>query len=82
MELTETIYIEACSNNRLGYVVIWAATRPSYSNGAHSGVGLGSQERPNGWGSESMRFHGLNVVSCKIVWKLSDVEEVRGKTTV
>ena len=32
------------------------------------GVGMVSQDWPEGWISQSMRFHGPSVVSCKIVY--------------
>ena len=82
MALTETIRTEACSNNQWGYDMMCATARPSRTGGAQVGVGLGSQDRPNGWGSESTRFHGTNVVSCKIVWKVLDLEVVQGVVTL
>ena len=43
---------------------------------------LGSQDRPNGWGREYTRFYGPNVVSYKIVWKVSEVDPWLGVETV
>ena len=68
MLLTDTkIQTEEYSHNRLGYDVICSAARPSSTGGAQVDVGLVLQEWTNGWGIESTRFHGLNVVSCKIM---------------
>ena len=61
------IQTEANSHNQIGYEVTFSAACPSSAGGAQVGVGLLTRERPNGWGIESMRFHGPNVVSCKIV---------------
>ena len=36
---------------------------PSSNRGAQGGVGLVTKERPNGWGIESTRFHGPNMVN-------------------
>ena len=74
MSLKEKISMEALSNNRRGYYVMYYAACPYLDGGAQGEDRLGSQDRPNGWGSEYMCFHGLNVVSCEIVWKVSDVE--------
>ena len=41
--------------------------RPSSAGGYQGGIGLVTRERTDGWGIESMHFHGSNVVSCKIV---------------
>ena len=37
-------------------------------------IGWGCKTGPTGGGSEYTCFHGLNVVSCEIVWKVSGVE--------
>ena len=73
MSLKETIQTEACYNNRQGYGVRGAAAFPSRASGAQDSMGLQLQGRPNRWGSEFTRFHGLNVMSCKIGWKVSEV---------
>ena len=74
MSLTETILMKAYCNNWWGYDVIYSAARLSHAVGAQVGQGLGSQDRYNGWGRESMCFHRPNVVIYDIVWKVSDVE--------
>ena len=68
MLLTEAkIHTELYSHNHLGYNVTCSKAH-SYSNGvAWGGVGLVTREWPDGWGIESTRFHGPNVVSCEIV---------------
>ena len=68
MLLTKTkIQKEAYSHNRLGYDVTCLTARPSSAGGAQGGIGTMKRERSIGWGIESMRYHGRNVVSCKIV---------------
>ena len=74
LDIMETRQTEACYNNRQGYGMRGAAARPSCVSVSQDGVGVGSQDRPNGWGSEYTRFHGTNVVSYKIVWKVSAVD--------
>ena len=44
--------------------------------------GGGSQDQSNWWGSDSTHFHRPNVVSCEILWKMSDVKAVRGVETL
>ena len=66
VSLKEKIRTKLCSNNRGGYRVRGAAARLSHTGGAHDRVRLGLQYRTNRWGSESTRFHGPNVVICKI----------------
>ena len=34
---------------------------------SQGGVGLVTRERPVGWGIESLRYHGPNLVSCELV---------------
>ena len=82
MALIETIWTEACSNNRWGYNVICTVARPSCTGGAQGTVGLGLQDRPNGWGSEFTRSSGPNLVSCKILCKVSYVVSLQGVATV
>ena len=74
LDIMETRQTEACYNNRRVYVMRGAAERISRAGVSQDGVGVGSQDRPNGWGSKSTRFHGTNVVSCEIVWKVSAVD--------
>ena len=76
MVKTETIHMEACCNNWWGYGVMCAVVHPFRAVREQSNVGLGSRERPNGWGSESTRFHMSNMVICEILWKVPDVESV------
>ena len=61
------IQSEAYSHNRLGYGVTCSTLHPSSSGGAQGGVRLVRREMPVGLGTESKRYHGPNVVSCKIV---------------
>ena len=44
---------------------------PSNSGGAQGSFGLVMREQPVGWGIESTRYHGTNVVSCEIVTGLT-----------
>ena len=74
MSLKEKISMEALSNNQRGYYVMIYAACPYRYSGAQGDDRLGSQDRPHRWGSEYTCFHGLNVVSCEIVWKVSYVE--------
>ena len=68
MLLIETkIQSEAYLHNRLRYNVTCLAARPSRSRGYQDGVGMGTMESPVGWGVDSMRYHGSNVVSCEFV---------------
>ena len=60
------IQIEAYLHNRMGYNITCSEAHPSRSGGYQGVIGLVTRERPNGWGIESMRFHGTNVVSCEI----------------
>ena len=73
MSLMETIRMEVCSNNQQGYGVNCSAPRPYRASGSQVGEGLRLQDRPNEWGNKSTRFHRLNVVSCEIVWKVSEM---------
>ena len=74
MSLKDKIRMEALSNNQRGYYVMYYAACPYRDGGAQGEDRLGSQDRPNRWGSEYTCFHGLNVVRCEIVWKVPDVE--------
>ena len=58
---------KAYSQNRPGYDVTCLKACPSSAEGAQGGIVLVTRERPSGSGTESMRFHGTNLVSCKIV---------------
>ena len=72
MLLTVTnIQSEAYLYNHLGYDVTCLAAPTSSAGGAHGGVGMVTRERPVGWGIESMRYHGPNVVSCEIITGLT-----------
>ena len=44
---------------------------PSSSGGAQVGIRLVTRERPVVWGTESTRYHGTNLVNCKIVTGLT-----------
>ena len=74
MSLKETIRMEALSNNQWGYYGMYYAACPYHAGGAQGEDRLGLQDCPNGWGSKYTCFHGMNVVSCEIVWKVSDME--------
>ena len=76
MSLKETIRAKACPNNRWGYGVRGAVARLSHTSGSKVGVGLGLQDRRNGWGIKSTRFHGTNVVIWNIGWSVPDVDSV------
>ena len=54
----------------LGYDVICSRAAPTTAGGAQGGVGLVTRVRPEGGYINSMRFHGLNMVSCNIVYRL------------
>ena len=71
LQTDRKIQLEAYSHNCLGYDVTCSASRLSVSGRSQDGVGLVTRERPVGWGIESMRYHILNVVSCKIVTGLT-----------
>lgn len=51
---------------------------PYITWGAQGGVGLVTRERLNGWGIESERLHGPNVVSCKKVTEPTRTQLVSG----
>ena len=63
MKISTTTYCQ----NRLGYKVNCSMARLSSAGGSQVGVGLVTRERPVGWGIESMRCHGPNVVRYKLV---------------
>ena len=70
MLLTETkIHSEAYSHNIWGYDVTCSKLRPSRTGSDQGSLCLVTREHPGGWRIESMRFHGPNVVRCKIVTK-------------
>ena len=72
MLLTETkIQLEVYSHNRLGYDVTCSAACPSSARLDKGGVGLVIRERPVEWGIDSTRYHGPNVVRCKIATGLT-----------
>ena len=72
MILTKTkIFTTAYCRNRLGYKVTCLAAWPSSAGGSQGGVGLVRRERPIGWGIESTHYHGLNVVICELVTRLT-----------
>ena len=63
MILTETkISTTVYCRNRLGYEVTCSTAQPTSAGGAQGGVGLVMIERPVGWGIDSTRYHGPNVV--------------------
>ena len=67
MILTKTnIFTTAYCRNRLGYKATCSAAQPSSARGSQGGVGLVRRERPVGWGIESTRYHGPNVVICEL----------------
>ena len=73
MLLTKTnIQLEAYSCNHLGYAMTCFAARLSSAGGAKDGVGLLKRKRPVGWGIDSTRYNGTNMVSCKIVTGLTN----------
>ena len=74
LDLTEKKQTEAYFKNRRGYDTRSAAALPSRAGVSHDGVGLGSRDYTNGWWRNSTRFHGTDVVRCKIVYKVSAVE--------
>ena len=54
-------------HNWLGYDVVCSTAVTTDTGGSHGWVGLVVRELPQGWNVESTRFHGTNVVSCKVV---------------
>ena len=62
--------------------MMFPAVLPYCASTSQGGEGLGSKDWPNELGSETTHFHGPNVVSCKILWKLLDVEAGKGVATV
>ena len=70
--LTETnIQLQAYSHNCLGCNLNCSAACPYSAGGYQGGFGLVTRERLVGWGIESKRYHGPNVVSCEIVTGLT-----------
>ena len=74
--------MDALSNNLRGYYLMYYAKCPYRAGGAQGNDRLGLQDRTNGWWRKYTCFHRLNVVSCEIVWKVSDVEAGLGVSTV
>ena len=64
-DIMETIQTDVCYNNRQGYGMRGAAARPSCAGVSQDSVGVGI---------ESTCLHGMNVVSCEIMWKVSEVD--------
>ena len=58
---------QAYLHNRLGYNMVCSPEITTESGGAQGGVGLVIWDQSKGWSVESTRFHGTNVVSCKVV---------------
>ena len=52
---------------RLGYNIACSREFPTVDGGVQGGMVLVTGETPEGWDTESMRFHGPNMVSCEIV---------------
>ena len=65
------IQSEAYSHNILDYNVTSLVARLSSAGVAQGSVGVVTRERPVGWGIESTRHHGPNVVICDIVTGLT-----------
>ena len=72
MLLTNTkIYMTVYFQNWLRYKVTFLTVQLSRDGGFQGRVGIVMCERPVGWEIESTCYHGLNVVSCKIVTRLA-----------
>ena len=57
-DIMETIQTDVCYNNRQGYGMRGAAARPTCAGVSQDGVGLGSQDPPNGWGLSPRAYTG------------------------
>ena len=80
--LTKTkISTAAYCRNWLGYEVTCLTVQPSRSGGYQGGVGLVTIMRPLGWGIESMRYHGPDVVSCELVTGITQTPLVGANLT-
>ena len=53
--------------NRLGYDVVCLTEISTTAGGAHGGVGLFVRDRPQFLSVQLTRFHGLNMVSFKVI---------------
>ena len=72
MILTKTkISTSAYCRNQLGYEVNCLTAQPTRTGEAQGGVGIVTRERPIGWGIQSMRYYGPNVVICELVTGLT-----------
>ena len=68
MVLTKTkVDVQSYCHIRLGYYVLCSSSITTDSVRYQWGVVLIFQYRPKGWSVELMRFHGMNVVGCKII---------------
>ena len=68
MVLTNTnISTKAYCQNRIGYEVTCSTERPTRARGYQGSVRVVTRERPIGWGIESTRYHGPNMIRCKLV---------------
>ena len=68
MLMMETkILYDAYFHKNLGYDAVFSQAVITAAGGDQGGVGLVVRERPYEWSLGSMRFHGPNVVICKIV---------------
>ena len=68
MLLMETnIQTEVYSHNQLGYGVPCLAERPSSVGGVQGGICMVTREQTSWYRTESMRFHGPNVVRFETV---------------
>ena len=52
--------------NRLGHNVVCLKVIMMVDDDIHTGVGMIIRDRPQVWSIESTRFHGTNVVRCKV----------------
>ena len=68
MILTETnIIYQVYFKNSMGYDVLCSNSIMAAEGYSQGGVGMIAHNRYQGWIIGSMRFHGMNVVSCKVV---------------
>ena len=69
MILTETnINDQAHFRNMMGYDVILSKATTTADGDAKGGVGMIIREKPQVWNINSTRFHGPNMVSCKVIY--------------
>ena len=72
MILTETnINDQAHFRNMMGYDVILSKATTTADGDAKGGVGMIIREKPQVWNINSTRFHGPNMVSCKVITRKS-----------